>query len=323
MKRVDEKIQEMLQAKVMPGVVWSIYQNKTWQTHAAGKQSILPQTQPMTKEAIFDIASLTKVVGTLSVVLQLIKEEKIAVTSPVQTYLPIKNQNLLIRHLLTHTSDFQGYIPNRDALPKQELSQALLTMLEPGNHLGKRVCYSDVNFIYLGWIAEKICQKPIQTLIQERVLTPLDMTTASFHPEKMHCVKTEQLENGEILQGTVHDPKARILRENCGSAGLFASVYDLQRFCEAYFEHRDILQMLAKNSLTPEGEQTRTLGWVLEEKENHYVLTHTGYTGTYLWLDLVEEVAVIFLSNRLHPVDDNKYYLKWRDEFIEVIRNAY
>lgn len=168
---------------------------------------------PVNANHIFDLASLTKVLGTLPVILNLLGQHALSLDDPVNKYLPIVQESrLTIRHLLTHTSVMDGYIAHRDQLRAPELKTALLSTQMSGDNLDRLIRYSDTNFLYLGWIVENILGQPIQTVIEQRLLQPLEITGLTFHPDPQLAVPTAD-PSGNRFQGIVHDPKARILKD--------------------------------------------------------------------------------------------------------------
>lgn len=314
MNQVNAYIDHMLDKHIMPGCVYAFVTDKDAEIHVKGMKNKIDE---MTEDTVFDLASLTKVIGTTTVILQLMEEGRLTLDDKVADYLPIQNQQLTIRHLLTHTSDFQGYIMNRDQLKAQPLAQALLDEMQPGESMGKVVTYSDINFLYLGWIIEYLEQCPVQKVIHKRVIQPLHLKTMTFHPKDDDCAPTEG-----TLQGCVHDPKTQRLQAHSGSAGLFSNISDLIRFVQCYLNGGNpLLKDTTINQLPTSysnSERPYSLGWNLEIVNHHYVLTHTGYTGTYLLIDLNDKQGFIFLSNRIHPVDDKETYILHRDQLIQT-----
>ena len=312
-----------------PGVAVAFIKENQVETFTAGFAQVVPEKQLMTEDLLFDAASLTKVVATTSLVLRLLEDGKIELDQPLHKYLPeFENQTITLRHLLTHTSDIKTWIPNRDELSQEELIAAYLK-LEPGEQLGKKVKYTDAGTILLGLMLEEIYQETAVEIFQEQVLEPLGMMNSLFLPfPSKKIVPTEQLPSGEVLRGQTHDPKARVLAEHAGNAGLFIELKDSITFVQMYlnkgkirngrFLEEETIDSLLQDH-TPEKNGYRSLGWDLKKdvEDGHAILFHTGYTGTFFLIDIKTQEALIFLSNRVHPVDHRAEYLICRDEIVE------
>ncbi|MFV0560628.1 MAG: serine hydrolase domain-containing protein [Enterococcus sp.] len=314
---------------IYPGVVASFIKGEQRECLVAGAAQLIPEPIAMDEEMLFDVASLTKVIATTTMVLKLIEDNKLKLDEPLHTYLPdFTDQTITIRHLLTHTSDIQTWIENRDQLTQEELISAYLK-LQPGENLGKVVKYTDAGTILLGFMLENLYQEELTELFQDEVLMPLGMYHSYFLPfPSSKIVPTQQQADGTVLKGVTHDPKARVLAEHAGNAGLFTSIEDIERFVHMYlnrgqiehgtFLNAETIDMLLQDQ-TPTHEGKRSLGWDLrlDLVDQHPILFHTGYTGTFLLIDIVEQEAFIFLSNRIHPKDNREEYIKNRDEIIE------
>lgn len=320
-------LQRLVREKVVPGVSFALIDGDRVETGQYGQAALIPQPEPLHAGMLYDVASLTKVVGTLSVILQLLAEGRLRLADCVHDYLPEwQDRRVTVHHLLTHTSGITGYIPNRNQLAAPELTQALLH-LHVGPTFDRKMVYADVNYIFLGWIVEKILGDPIQTVVQRRVLTPLGMSHSTFTPvNPQSCVPTAQTVERGLVRGEVHDPKGYVLQRRCGSAGLFSTVDDLARFCQAYWHPERVAAVLPPvlvhqlaMDLTPNGRAGRSLGWALTSTQwptPHRVIWHSGFTGTYLVIDQQQQQAMVFLSNRVHPVAPNEPYLNQRNAVI-------
>ncbi|WP_171333704.1 serine hydrolase domain-containing protein [Enterococcus cecorum] len=319
--KTQAKIQEYLNEKVFPGVCYAIIDQEKMIHKHFGYASLIPEKRVMSGNTLFDVASLTKVVCTTTMILKLMEQGLIEIDQPLKKYLPAYgDESITLRHLLTHTADIVTYIPNRDQLNQQELMQAYLT-LRAGDNLGKVVKYTDAGTILLGFMLEAIFQKPVTTIFKEEIFEPLQMTESQFPPLDMHysIAATE-----DTLCGQTHDPKARVLAEHAGNAGLFTNLADLLKFTQMYlnegqlpdgraFLQRETIAPLYQDQ-TPSKEGKRSLGWDLR----YGFLFHTGYTGTFLCIDPKLQQAFIFLSNRVHPYDFRQEYLEKRDELIAI-----
>jgi len=294
-----------------------------------GQAQIWPTPEPLRPEMLFDVASLTKVVGTTTVILQLMEQGQLDIDRPLHYYYTkFSEQRLTIRHLLTHTGDIQGYIKNRDQLTAEELKQAYLG-LTAGPQLGKKVVYTDTGTILLGFLLEELFNKDVTQVLTEQVLEPLGMKESCFLPQQVQCcVPTEFHPTRGLIRGQTHDPKAFILQRHAGNAGLFTNSYDLSKFvsmylnqgstpCGQFLKAKTIQTVLQDQTPTKNGG--RSLGWDLKYfgKDQRPLLYHTGYTGTFLLMDVKVQEGFIFLSNRVHPKDQRVEYLKKRDLLIQ------
>lgn len=327
--KTTKKLKEKMNQGVFPGAVYTFIEGEQEQTSVIGLAQIEPVQRPMQGNAIFDVASLTKVICTTTVMLRLWERGKFDWDQPLQTLLPnFQDSYITLRHLLTHTSDIQTYIPNRDKLNAQELRSAYLT-LKSGELLGKQVKYTDAGTILLGFLLEHWYQKDAVDIFREEVLQPLEMTNSCFLPKVIddRFVPTEKLTNGQILQGITHDPKARVLAKHAGNAGLFTNMQDLKKFTQMYLNfgrvngkiylHESTINFLLSDR-TPSGKGERSIGWDLKvsSMDQETLLFHTGYTGTFMLVDPMKQSAFLFLSNRVHPQDYRSEYLRQRDDIL-------
>ena len=172
--------------------------------------------------------------------------------------------------------------------------------------------YTDVNFLLLGFWLEDRFHQPLDRLFEELIFTPWKMTETRFGPVEK-AVPTVR----GLASGSVHDPKARVLGCHAGSAGLFSTVADLERFLEHYLKD-DFARDLSQNFAREEGK-TRALGWNLEGDW----LDHTGYTGTFIMYNRKRQEAVIFLSNRTYEKDERAQWILDRNSLMDLIKQEF
>ncbi|WP_461224393.1 serine hydrolase domain-containing protein [Lacticaseibacillus suihuaensis] len=296
------------------------------QLQVSGQRQLWPHPAPLHSGSLYDLASLTKVVGTTTLFLQALAAGSVSLDQPLSTLLPEFGAQTTFRQALTHTSGLEGYIPHRDELAAEALRQALLTQLTVTPECDTQVVYRDVNLLLVGWALEKLYLAPIQTLITRRVLKPLGLDSATFTPAAERCVPTSYSPATGLRQGVVHDPKSAILGCHSGAAGLFASLEDLMRFSEFAFGVRQSVawpapfgRLVADYTKAGLG---RSLGWDLRrDAAKRLWLYHTGYTGTFWLLQPKLHRALIVLSNRVHP-QPNASFLARRDEFVAEFLKA-
>ena len=289
----------------------------------------------MTLDTIFDLASLTKVVATTTVVMRLVEDGRIRLTDKVGTYVPgfdrYGKDAITIRHLLTHMS---GLRPDLDLdVPFEGVDEAIRRIVEevPTARPGERFVYSDLNFVLLGYIVQQVSGEPLDVYSQTRIFEPLGMHDTRFLPpasSQGRIAPTERCQrlswpcsgpDAPMLRGVVHDPTARRMGGVAGHAGLFSTAEDLSVFVRMLlrggtWHGTRILSPLtvakmARAAATDSGGAQRGLGWDIDSaySSNRGELLpvgsfgHTGFTGTSIWADPATGVWVIFLSNRVHP----------------------
>lgn len=143
------KIRQLVNDGIVPGASYGvIHQNTISNQNYLGYSQLVPETEQVADNALYDVASLTKVIGTTTLILKLQEEGRLNVDDSVKKYLPnYQDGRVTLRHMLTHTADFQGYIKNRNQLSEPDLKQALFG-LSNGENLGKKVIYSDIGLIF-------------------------------------------------------------------------------------------------------------------------------------------------------------------------------
>lgn len=303
MKRILEKIEQQIKADIYHGASLALYDGM-WQEFYLGTQDGQEAVVP---GLTYDLASVSKVVGVGTVLIQMVKEGSIKLDLPLAAYYPdFTNHSVTIRQLLTHTSGINPYIPNRDKLNAKGLIEAINTIKATNQHDFK---YTDINFILLGLMLENLTKQGLPDLFEQRVFKPFAMKETSFGPVSV-AVPTIK----GVAPGVVHDPKAQILGNHTGSAGLFSTLKDLESFMTAYLQ-RDFAIYLNHN-FAPSGSKERSLAW---DKQGDWLL-HTGYTGTFVLYNRKTQKAAIFLSNRTYEKDQRAQWILDRDQLITVIK---
>lgn len=318
-------LQQAVTARVVPGAVLAIGDSDhVIQTAGYGRVGWKSSDVPVSPDStMYDLASLTKAVGTTSAVFLLVQDGKIALDDPVQRWLPEfqgrwKDQ-VTWRQLLTHTSGLPPAAKLRGREPSQKLYSVLNTSLDEPPGAG--VQYSDVSFIVLWTAAQRAAGEPLPQLLERRVWRPLGMRSTSFWPgeECMRCAPTLLLKSGEPYRGKPSDPTAHKLGIPSGNAGLFSTAHDLGRFTAMVANGGELNGVrifrpdLVRALFTQQPRAGhRTLGWEAFCPAEHptqqqacarpIAYGHTGWTGTSLWLDPARGVWVVILSNRSYNV---------------------
>jgi serine-type D-Ala-D-Ala carboxypeptidase len=271
-------------------------------------------------DTIYDLASLSKVVSTTTLVLWLVEQRRWKLTDHVARWLPgFTRDDLTIEQLLTHTS---GLIPHRPFfhLGRDPLAirRAVYAEAANGGATGE-VEYSDLNFMLLGWAVARCAQRPLDRLFHEVVAGPLEMSETRYSPPARYRDRIAATErNGDqrltkqLVWGDVHDGNAWALGGVAGHAGLFAPTDDLIRFVQSLLRPRgtNVLSAasLASISRKSVGHQptVRGLGWRLDPETwgpwPAGTLWHTGFTGTSLLVSPAANLGVVLMTNAVHPV---------------------
>lgn len=316
-------LDQMVSSHVVPGVSYAIFDHCQMIYQVLGMAELEPKRIPLRDGMQYDLASLTKVIGTVPIIALLIQSDALSLDDRVDEYLPeINNHEVRVRNLITHTADIEGYIPHRNELPADQLLHDLLTMEHIGPNLNHNILYTDIGFIYLGLIAERIWSQPIQVLSRRHIFQPLGMTRTTYTPHWQDCVPTAIEKKRGLIRGQAHDPKGYILQRHCGSAGLFSTLQDLLKFSHALIETNldgifttETVNMMFTDQTPLHGLHNRGLGWKLlhaHTADHHSVISHTGFTGTWIILDRQSDQGMVVLSNRVHPDADNDEYLNYR-----------
>jgi uncharacterized protein YbbC (DUF1343 family) len=288
---------------------------------AYGSRAIEPHREEMTADTIFDCASLTKVVATTTAIMQLWEQGKFRMSDPVAKYLPEFAQNgkqdITIRELLVH---YSGLAPDLDLTAKWEGKDTAYRMAyeaPPERVPGAAFVYSDINFVVLGALVERLSGEPLDEYSAKHIFAPLGMNETRFLPPSSwepRIAPTEEDENHHLLRGVVHDPTARRMGGVAGHAGLFSTAGDLAIFAQALLDGgRGVLTppTIAKMTAPQQpvnGTSLRGFGWDIDSplSTNRGELLpvggygHTGFTGTSLWIDPATNTYIVLLTNAVH-----------------------
>jgi uncharacterized protein YbbC (DUF1343 family)/CubicO group peptidase (beta-lactamase class C family) len=320
---VDAVIEQSIHDGNIPGAVLIVGHNgQVIYRKAYGSRSLEPRREVMTLDTIFDLASLTKVVATTPAVMQLVEQGKIRLNDPVAKYLPEFTQNgkedITVRQLLIHYSGLEPDLDLKVAWEGKENAYRMAFTDAPEDPPGSRFSYSDVNFIVLGALVERVSGETLDEYCARHIFAPLKMTHTRFVPPLSWRVKiapTQYDENKQMLRGVVHDPTARRMGGLAGHAGLFSTADDLARFAQALLNGGGgILSSLSVEKMTrpeqpPSAPVLRGFGWDIDSpfSSNRGDLLpvgsygHTGFTGTSLWIDPATQTYIILLTNAVHP----------------------
>lgn len=322
--RIDEVVNQAIAEGRLPGCVIAVVrQGKMGFLKAYGHRAVLPDREPMTADTVFDLASLTKPVATATAIMMLVEKGRLHLDDAASRHLPEftghGKERITIEHLLLHTSGLIADNPLADYEHDPETAWKRLCDLKPLASPGERFIYSDVGYIVLGKLVERVGGLSLDQFTHRHVFHPLGMRETGFLPdEKLRPrIAPTEMRMGRWLRGEVHDPRAARLGGVAGHAGLFSTADDLAVFVQMLLnggqvngrrilDGKTVAEMTRPRQI-PGG--LRALGWDVEtaysgnrgERFPVGSFGHTGFTGTSLWIDPASQTGVIFLSNRVHP----------------------
>ena len=340
---LDDLLKDAVRNGNAPGAVLLVGHNGLIAYRKAyGNLSSEPKAEPMTPETIFDLASLTKVIATTSSIMRLEQLGQIKLNDPVAKYIPDFAQNgkqdVTIRMLLTHYSGLPADLDLKQAWNglDEGYSRANASALE--SPPGSTFRYSDVGFIVLGELVQKVSGMPLDQYAQTYIFGPLGMTSTRFNPPPTwvpRIAPTQRDEHtGQLLRGTVHDPTARRMGGVAGDAGLFSNADDVAKFAEAMLNGGAAIlsPLIVEKMTTPQQPanyaDVRGLGWDIDSpfSSNRGELLpvgsfgHTGFTGTSLWIDPTTNTYIILLTNSVNLKEGNVIAL--RTEIATAVASA-
>jgi uncharacterized protein YbbC (DUF1343 family)/CubicO group peptidase (beta-lactamase class C family) len=319
---LDSIVQEAIHDEQIPGAVVLIgHGGQVIYRKAFGERSLEPRRETMTVDTIFDLASLTKVVATTTAVMQLVERGQIRVNEPVVKYIPEFAENgkeeITVRELLTHYSGLPEDLDRAQPWQGRETALHMAYAEKPIYAPGSRFLYSDINFIVLGALIERVSGMSLDVYCQKNIFSPLQMTHTRFLPPASWLPKiapTQFDEHDKMLRGVVHDPTARRMGGVAGHAGLFSTADDLAKFAQAVLNGSTVLSSLMIEKMTtpqqpPTAQALRGFGWDIDSPFSSPrgdllpvgSFGHTGFTGTSLWIDPTTRTFIIVLSNAVHP----------------------
>jgi len=323
-----------------PGAVMMIGRGDEVIFHQAVGYHTYAQKNITKTDDIFDLASISKVIGTTSAVMKLVESGKLSLEDRAVDYVPqlrgpddgntrIK-KTITVRHLLTHTAGFEPFRLFYEMDCSVEARWDSVFQSELIYQPGDSTVYSDIGLLVMGKIVESVTGMSQDDYLKKTVFTPLKMKDTGYNPNStlLDRIVPTEIKHGELIHGYVHDENTHSLGGVAGHAGLFSTSSDLSRFCrmmlhEGELEGVRIFEPSTIDLFTSriDARSSRFLGWDSPEGESSggiyispHSFGHTGYTGTSIWIDVENNVYVILLTNAVHPDRKYKYpnYFEWR-----------
>ena len=320
---LDSVIHDAIHDGQIPGAVLLVGHNgQVIYRKAFGERALEPHREAMTVDTIFDIASLTKVVATTTAVMQLVDKGQVRLNDPVAKYLPQfaqgDKEDITVRMLLTHHSGLPEDLELNELWDGRGTAFAMAFAEKPIYPPGSRFLYSDVNFIVLGALVERVSGQPFDAYCVQHIFAPLGMKHTRFLPPpswRPRIAPTQYDEDEKMLRGVVHDPTARRMGGVAGHAGLFSTADDLSKFAQALLNGSPVLPSLAVEKMTTPQQPPASLrycGVSAGDIDSPFSSNrgdllpvgsfgHTGFTGTSMWIDPTTRTYIILLTNAIHP----------------------
>lgn len=343
-------LEKGLQDQISSAISAGIYQAEKGQwVLSLGKTCNGSFGKEITDHTFFDLASLTKVLATATILARLVDQKKISLDGSLKQpleHLPWHSswQEIYVHDVLSHQAGFSAWKDLAEASggksqPKKMLCEIAKT--PPEYPRKTKTIYSDLGFILLGeWLAHKT-HVSFSDLIEKEVKEPLSISELIWNPlehgiAKENIVATEELkERGGVVQGEVHDKNAFFFGGLAGHTGLFGTVQACLAVGGAWLKsymgksdflsHKTVMEFV-KPVKAKDGSQ-RALGWDLPSLENssagknisQKAIGHLGYTGTSIWIDLERKTIAVLLTNRVHPTAENKKHILFRRDFFSEV----
>jgi len=309
-----------------------------WQG-AFGRLTYDDASPPCTAETIFDLASLTKVIATTSIAMSHVAGGRLDLDAPVSTLMDVWREGapagVTVRHLLDHSSGLPAHLRAWTEAAGRLEYERLIAATPLERPVGSSAVYSDIGFMLLGLLLERIGNAPLDrqfAALFGRLLDPIQ-----FRPQAHVYERTAPTEfdpwRGRVLCGEVHDENAAALGGVAGHAGLFGTaeaVGRLARLVMATFRAPtilgtpDLMKTFARRSAVP--GSSRALGWdtaLPTSSCGHFAsrsaIGHTGFTGTSLWIDWERDRYAVLLTNRVHPTRANQKLMTLRPAFHDAL----
>jgi beta-N-acetylhexosaminidase len=342
-------------AGAFPGGVLAVGYHDQLAVHPFGSFTRDAKAPRVTENTIYDMASLTKVVVTSTSAMMLGQQKRLDLDAPVERYLPEFSAaakfdpnpswraRITVRMLMLHDSglpahrDFYKEAKGHDPVLAKILAEPLLH--EPGT----QVEYSDLGFILLGEIIERLTGETLEQFAKGHIFAPLGMSDTMYNPAAALRARIAPTEldtdfRKRLLRGEVHDENAFAFGGVSGNAGLFSTASDVAAFAQmllngGIYAHHRLLARATIQGFTARqviGDSSRTLGWDVPTPPNsaagHYfspsAYGHTGFTGTSLWIDPERDLFVVLLTNRVNPTRANEQIRLARPAIHDAILQA-
>jgi CubicO group peptidase (beta-lactamase class C family) len=343
-------VQQAIHEGCFPGAVLLVAKKKKIVHFEAYGWANLFDRTPMTRDTVFDLASLTKPLATTMAFLELARMGLVNPKQPLVSLLPqfsgTEKADIRIEDFLQHRSGLPAWRPyfrvlaKHDSVSRPSILKQLLVkepLIQPP---GEAVIYSDLGFMILAWVVEAMTDFPLGRFVSQGLYRSLDLEKLLFFPsidpipEKIPCAATELCpRRGILLNRVVHDDNAYTINRLQGHAGLFGAVMPIFQLLTAFLDaYRQLpgsrlSHQWARYFADRQGRSGRVLGFDVPNRHhsasgNYFSINtigHLGFTGTSFWMDLKRAVIVILCTNRVHPSRYNHQIRAFRPRLHDMV----
>ncbi len=339
-------LEDFVRDQAFPGAVLAVgHRGRLVLEAAAGRLDYSADAAPVTADTIYDLASLSKAVGTTTAAMMLAESGRLLLDAPLKDYLPEfrgpGREKVRVAHLLTHSSGLPAWAPLYKEVRGYDAFIAKASALPLEFEPGTKSQYSDFGMILMGEVVRRAAGRPLDRLLSEQLFAPLGMRSTGYNPAKTLLGRIAPTEDDpwrrRVIRGEVHDENAWAMGGVAGHAGLFSTARDLALFAQmmlnqGIYDHRRYLkpETIARftSAQGPPGS-AQGFGWRKPSPESWTgrvfspsAYGHTGFTGTSLWIDPQQQAFVILLSNRVHPSRKNQKIEEARRALAESVMKA-
>ena len=327
---LETKLAQGRQDQVFPSAACAIGVRDTLLAEAFVGEAPLPGDAPVTEDTLYDMASLSKIIGPTMIVLRKMASGELGLQEKVGDFFPEApedKRDITIEMLMTHTGGFQPSFRLDQMLDSPAKAVGCILSAPLGSLPGERTNYSCMGYILLAKMLEKRFGMPLDQLARQEVFQPLGLTHTGYcPPASAQCAATERdPKTGRPWIGIVHDENARFLGGVSGNAGVFMPLKDGIRFASMLAQMGkgylpESLMREAIRNRTPGQEQHRGLGFHLAGTPDCFFSNqvpdscfgHTGFTGTSLMIDPATGFYVLLLTNRVYPTRETTKLFPFR-----------
>lgn len=352
--KTHELLNQAVAEGVAPGFVAGIWDDRhpdRFLVGSFGSRRIEPSRLPMEVGTVFDLASLTKIMGTAPLCAVLVERGWLSWETRLSSiFASYPHSKIKLSHLLSHTAGFLWWEPFYERIKahfapqllwkvpvsrRQDFMRTLILSINPLRGVEEKVEYSDISFLLLGFALEEVMQMRLDQAVRKMVWDRMGLSSLHYRHttrapgilEEVAAATERSPWHGAVLQGQVHDENCWAMGGYSGHSGAFGTAEDVLRFSSTFFR-RFLSESILREMWTPVFGQSRTLGWDTPSGETPSVgkffsprsVGHLGFTGTSLWIDPDARLAVTLLSNRVHLTRDNIAIRSLRPKFHDAIR---